>query len=142
MLEMQMYDTDDNQRLPVQIKGDDWMIKGHLWFVCKRRQRSVLRYEIGNQALIECYVIGALTNYIHVVRRWELLLVMINSQMMRKIDFETPEFSAGCSRSEREFKPPRRIIYPVAKLLAIGVNVCEPADATPNDILQVTAVLI
>jgi hypothetical protein len=62
--------------------------------------------------------------------------------MLKNNSAETPEFSARCSRSEREFKPFRGIIYPVSTLLAIRVDVCEPADATSNDILQVAAVLI
>lgn len=55
---------------------------------------------------------------------------------------DAPELSTRRSRSEREFEPPRRVIYPVPRLLAVRVDVREPADATPNDILQVAAVLI
>jgi hypothetical protein len=55
---------------------------------------------------------------------------------------DAPELSTRRSRSEREFEPPRRIIYPVPRLLTVRVDVREPADATPNDILQVAAVLI
>lgn len=55
---------------------------------------------------------------------------------------EAPEPSTRRSRSEREFELSRRIIYPISRLLVVRVDVSEPADAAPNDILQVAAVLI
>jgi hypothetical protein len=64
-------------------------------------------------------------------------------QMVQKHNpVDAPEPSTRRSRSEREFEPPRRIIYPVPRLLAVRVDVREPADATPNDILQAAAVSI
>jgi hypothetical protein len=67
----------------------------------------------------------------------------MNLQMMHKHNSaDPPDFSARCSRSEGELEPPRKIIYPVSRLLDIRVNVCKPADATPNDIFKVETVLI
>lgn len=69
---------------------------------------------------------------------------MLNLQLVQNYNpsIDAPELSTRRFRSEREFEPPRRIIYPIPRLLAVRVDVREPADATPNDILQVAAVLI
>jgi hypothetical protein len=67
---------------------------------------------------------------------------VLNSQMAQHNPADVPKPSTRRSRSEREFEPPRRIIYPVPRLLVVRVDVREPADATHDDILQVAAVLI
>ena len=68
---------------------------------------------------------------------------MLNLQKVQKRNpADAPEPSTTRSRSEREFEPPRRIIYPVPRLLVVRIDVREPADATLNDILQAAALLI
>jgi hypothetical protein len=50
--------------------------------------------------------------------------------------------SARSFRGERELEVPGGIIYPVSRLLLVRIDMREPADATPHDVLQVDAVLI
>ena len=68
---------------------------------------------------------------------------VLNLQVVQKHNpADAPDLSTRRSRSERKFEPPRRIVYPVPGLLAVRVDVRKPADATPNDILQVAALMI
>jgi len=54
----------------------------------------------------------------------------------------TQTFSARRLRREGELEPPSAVIYPISRFLSVGIDVREPANATPHDILQVDAVLI
>ena len=68
---------------------------------------------------------------------------VLNLQIVQKHNpTDAPDLSTRRSRSERKYEPPRRIVYPVPGFLTVRVDVGEPADATPNDILQVAALLI